>query len=401
MHPSEQDTNMPLSGIRVLDLTRIISGPYCTSILADMGAEVIKIETPGEGDPVRRQGVIRDGLSWYFANYNRNKKSVTLDLYSQEGKDILRSLIPRCDVIIENYRPGIMEKMGLGSDALKALRPDIIHCSINGFGTSGPYRDRPSFDFIAQAMSGFMSLNGAESDPPMRAAPPISDLIAGMNGALGVMAALLRRERTGRGDTISVSLLSSMIGLLSFHAANYFANGQLPARTGNDHGIVAPYGLFETADGQVAIAPSNDAMYEKFLDALELQELRTHPDFQANADRMLNRTSIKAIIEARTRQQATHYWIERLNRYGVPCGQVMNLQEVFADPQVADQEMAIDVPHPDGQQVRMLGFPVKFAEAPCRAYRASPELGGDTDDVLTGLGLSREYIDQLRQAGKV
>ncbi|CAM4314355.1 CaiB/BaiF CoA transferase family protein [Bordetella muralis] len=392
---------MPLSGIRVLDLTRIISGPYCTSILADMGAEVIKIETPGEGDPVRRQGVIRDGLSWYFANYNRNKKSVTLDLYSQEGKDILRSLIPRCDVIIENYRPGIMEKMGLGSDALKALRPDIIHCSINGFGTSGPYRDRPSFDFIAQAMSGFMSLNGAESDPPMRAAPPISDLIAGMNGALGVMAALLRRERTGRGDTVSVSLLSSMIGLLSFHAANYFANGQLPARTGNDHGIVAPYGLFETADGQVAIAPSNDAMYEKLLDALELQELRTHPDFQANADRMLNRTSIKAIIEARTRQQATHYWIERLNRYGVPCGHVMNLQEVFADPQVADQEMAIDVPHPDGQQVRMLGFPVKFTEAPCRAYRASPELGGDTDDVLTELGLAREYIAQLRQAGKI
>src|SRR5690606_31681227 len=231
-------------------------------------------------------------------------------------------------VIIENYRPGIMDKMGLGSDTLKALRPDIIHCSINGFGTTGPYRDRPSFDFIAQAMSGFMSLNGDESDPPMRAAPPISDLIAGMNGALGVMAALLRRDRTGRGDTISVSLLSSMIGLLSFHAANYFANGQLPARTGNDHGIVAPYGLFETADGQVAIAPSNDAMYEKLLDALELQELRTHPDFQANADRMLNRTSIKAIVEARTREQPTHYWIERLNRYGVPCGPVMNLREV-------------------------------------------------------------------------
>ena len=401
MNPSEQDTSMPLSGIRVLDLTRIISGPYCTSILADMGAEVIKIETPGEGDPVRHQGVIRDGLSWYFANYNRNKKSVTLDLYSQEGKDILRNLIPRCDVIIENYRPGIMEKMGLGRDALQALRPDIVHCSINGFGTSGPYRDRPSFDFIAQAMSGFMSLNGAESDPPMRAAPPISDLIAGMNGALGVMAALLRRERTGRGDSVSVSLLSSMIGLLSFHAANYFANGQLPARTGNDHGIVAPYGLFETADGQVAIAPSNDAMYEKFLDALELQELRTHPDFQANADRMLNRTSIKAIIEARTRQQSTDYWIERLNRYGVPCGQVKNLQEVFDDPQVADQQMAIDVPHPNGQQVRMLGFPVKFTEAPCRAYRASPELGSDTDDVLTELGLSRERIDQLRQDGKI
>jgi crotonobetainyl-CoA:carnitine CoA-transferase CaiB-like acyl-CoA transferase len=392
---------MPLSGIRILDLTRIISGPYCTSILADMGAEVIKIETPREGDPVRHQGVIRDGLSWYFANYNRNKKSVTLDLYSQEGKDILRQLIPSCDVVIENYRPGIMDKMGFGDEALKALRPDIIHCSINGFGTSGPYRDRPAFDFIAQAMSGFMSLNGGEDDPPMRAGPPISDLVAGMNGALGVLAALLRRERTGRGDSISVSLMSSMIGLLSFQAANYFASGELPPRTGNDHGIVAPYGLFETADGQVAIAPSNDAMYEKFLDALELQSLRTHPDFQANADRMLNRASIKAAIEARTRQESSRYWIERLNQYGVPCGQVLNLREVFDDPQVADQEMAIDVPHPDGQQVRMLGFPIKFAESPCRARTPAPALGGDTEAVLRELGLPASRIEELRAKGTV
>lgn len=392
---------MPLTGIRVLDLTRIISGPYCTSILADMGAEVIKIESPGGGDPVRAQGVIRDGLSWYFANYNRNKKSVTLDLYTEEGKSILRRLIPSCDVLVENYRPGIMEKMGFGDAALQALRPDLIHCSINGFGMSGPYRDRPAFDFIAQAMSGFMSLNGGENDPPMRAGPPVSDLVAGMNGALGVLAALLRRERTGRGDAISVSLMSSMIGLLSFQAANYFASGELPPRTGNDHGIVAPYGLFETADGQVAIAPSNDAMYEKFLDALELQSLRSHPEFRTNADRMRNRASIKAAIEARTRQQSSRYWIERLNQYGVPCGQVLNLREVFDDPQVADQEMAIDVPHPDGQQVRMLGFPIKFAQAPCRARSPAPPLGADTDEVLRGLGLPESRIHELRAAGAI
>lgn len=392
---------MPLTGIRVLDLTRIISGPYCTSILADMGAEVIKIESPGEGDPVRAQGVIRDGLSWYFANYNRNKKSVTLDLYTEEGKSILRRLIPSCDVLVENYRPGIMEKMGFADAALQALRPDLIHCSINGFGTSGPYRDRPAFDFIAQAMSGFMSLNGGENDPPIRAGPPVSDLVAGMNGALGVLAALLRRERTGRGDAISVSLMSSMIGLLSFQAANYFASGELPPRTGNDHGIVAPYGLFETADGQVAIAPSNDAMYEKFLDALELQSLRSHPEFRTNADRMRNRASIKAAIEARTRQQSSRYWIERLNQYGVPCGQVLNLREVFDDPQVADQEMAIDVPHPDGQQVRMLGFPIKFAQAPCRARSPAPPLGADTDEVLRGLGLPESRIQELRAAGAI
>ncbi|CAB3915206.1 CoA transferase [Achromobacter mucicolens] len=392
---------MPLSGFRILDLTRIISGPFCTSLLADMGAEVIKIETPGEGDPVRAQGVIRDGLSWYFANYNRNKKSVTLDLYSEEGKAVLRRLIAECDVIVENYRPGVMQKMGLGDEALKALKPDIIHCSINGFGTTGPYRDRPAFDFIAQAMSGFMSLNGAESQPPMRAGPPISDLVAGMNGALGIVAALLRRERTGQGDSVSVSLLGSMIGLLSFQASNYFADGRLPARTGNDHGIASPYGLFETADGQVAIAPSNDVVYHKLLDALELSELRADPRFATNADRMRNRGAITEAIQARTRQHTSAHWIERLNRFGVPCGQVLNLQEVFQDPQVQDQRMAIDVPHGGHGDVRMLGFPIKFAQAEARPVQPAPALGADTRDVLLRFGFAQDDILGLQERGVI
>ncbi|WP_373981148.1 CoA transferase [Achromobacter sp. JD417] len=392
---------MPLSGFRILDLTRIISGPFCTSLLADMGAEVIKIETPGEGDPVRAQGVIRDGLSWYFANYNRNKKSVTLDLYSEEGKAVLRRLIAECDVIVENYRPGVMQKMGLGDEALKALKPDIIHCSINGFGTTGPYRDRPAFDFIAQAMSGFMSLNGAESQPPMRAGPPISDLVAGMNGALGIVAALLRRERTGQGDSVSVSLLGSMIGLLSFQASNYFADGRLPARTGNDHGIASPYGLFETADGQVAIAPSNDVVYHKLLDALELAELRADPRFATNADRMRNRGAITEAIQTRTRQHTSAHWIERLNRFGVPCGQVLNLQEVFEDPQVQDQRMAIDVPHGDHGDVRMLGFPIKFAQAEARPVQPAPALGADTRDVLLQFGFAQDDIIGLQERGVI
>ncbi len=392
---------MPLSGFRILDLTRIISGPFCTSLLADMGAEVIKIETPGEGDPVRAQGVIRDGLSWYFANYNRNKKSVTLDLYSEEGKAVLRRLIAECDVIVENYRPGVMQKMGLGDEALKALKPDIIHCSINGFGTTGPYRDRPAFDFIAQAMSGFMSLNGAESQPPMRAGPPISDLVAGMNGALGIVAALLRRERTGQGDSVSVSLLGSMIGLLSFQASNYFADGRLPARTGNDHGIASPYGLFETADGQVAIAPSNDVVYHKLLDALELSELRADPRFATNADRMRNRGAITEAIQTRTRQHTSAHWIERLNRFGVPCGQVLNLQEVFEDPQVQEQRMAIDVPHGGHGDVRMLGFPIKFAQAEARPVQPAPALGADTRDVLLRFGFAQDDILGLQERGVI
>jgi crotonobetainyl-CoA:carnitine CoA-transferase CaiB-like acyl-CoA transferase len=392
---------MPLSGFRILDLTRIISGPFCTSLLADMGAEVIKIEAPGEGDPVRAQGVIRNGLSWYFANYNRNKKSVTLDLYSEEGKAVLRRLIAECDVVVENYRPGVMQKMGLGDEALKVLKPDIIHCSINGFGTTGPYRDRPAFDFIAQAMSGFMSLNGAEHQPPLRAGPPISDLVAGMNGALGIVAALLRRERSGQGDSVSVSLLGSMIGLLSFQASNYFADGRLPARTGNDHGIASPYGLFETADGQVAIAPSNDVVYHKLLDALELAELRADPRFATNADRMRNRGAITEAIQARTRQHTSAHWIERLNRFGVPCGQVLNLREVFDDPQVQEQRMAIDVPHGERGDVRMLGFPIKFAQAEPKPVAPAPALGADTEEVLLRFGLAREDIRGLQERGVI
>lgn len=398
---SSASTDMPLSNIRVLDLTRIISGPFCSALLADMGAEVIKVEPREVGDPVRKQGELRDGLSWYFANYNRNKKSITLDMYSQAGKDVLARLIPTCDVIVENFRPDIMEKMGFGPARLKELKPDIVHCSINGFGTSGPYRDRPAFDFIAQAMSGFMSLNGEADGPPLRAGPPISDLTAGLYGALAVTAALLRRERTGAGDSISVSLLNSMVSLLSFQAVNYFASGKLPPRTGNDHGIASPYGMFRTRDGQVAIAPSNDTFYFKVLDALDLQHLREHPDFATNALRFQNRAAIKVLLEARTLQETSEYWIERLNRWGVPCGSVLSLDQVFDDPQVQDQEMAIDVPHPGHGTVTMLGFPIKFAEAPCAIQRPAPELGADTEDVLAGVGYSVDEIARLREASTI
>ena len=390
---------MPLSGIRVLDLTRIISGPYCTALLADLGAEVLKIESPDSGDPVREQGVIRDGFSWYFANYNRNKKSVAIDLYQQEGKDVLAQLISTCDVVVENYRPGVMEKMGFGPDRLKALRPDIVHCSINGFGNSGPYRERPAFDFVAQAMSGFMSLNGTEDGPPLRAAPPISDLVAGLHGALGITAALLQRGRTGKGESINVSLLSSMISMLSFHASNFLASGVVEARTGNDHGIVAPYGLFRTLDGQVAIAPSNDTVYYKLLEATGLGHVKDMPDYDTNAKRMARRDAIKRIVEERTQTQTSEYWIRRLNEHGVPCGPVLGLADVFNDPQVQDQEMVVSVEQPGHGQVRMLGFPIKFEEHPLQSAQPAPELGENTVAVLLSMGLGEPEIKRLQQAG--
>src|SRR4051812_26816223 len=218
-------------------------------MLADMGAEVIKVETPGVGDPLRQQGAIKSGLSWYFAAFNRNKRSLSLNLRSEEGKAVLARLIAESDVLVENYRPGVLAAMGFGEARLKALKPDLVYCNISGFGITGPYRDRPSFDFIAQAMSGLMAVTGEADGAPLRAGPPIADLVAGIYGALGVCAALVRCGRTGRGDTVGTSLNNGMVSLLAFLAANYFATGEVPPRTGNDHAIVAPYGLFRTSDG--------------------------------------------------------------------------------------------------------------------------------------------------------
>ncbi len=392
---------MPLSGLRVIDLTRILAGPFCSMLLGDMGAEVIKIETPGEGDPVRRQGVIRDGLSWYFAGANRNKRSLTLNLRHEEGLEVLAKLIAGSDVLVENFRPGVLSRIGFGKERLDLLNPDLVCCHITGFGDSGPYRDRPSFDFIAQAMSGFMSVTGEPDGPPLRAGPPIGDLVAGLYAALGVCAALVRRGRTGRGDTIGSSLNNAMISMLGFLAANCLATGEQPARTGNDHAIVSPYGMFRTADGEVAIAPSSEVVYYRLLDAIGVPELRNHPQFRSNDDRVRNRQAMSAAIEQRLETAGTEYWIEKLNAAGVPCDRVMTLPEVFADPQTRDQEMVVAAEHPGHGAVEMLGFPIKFGEAPCRIRCPAPDLGADTDAVLHELGYSTEEIAGLRGKGAV
>ena len=392
---------MPLSGIRVVDLTRILAGPFCTMMLADMGAEILKIETPGQGDPLRGQGVIRDGLSWYFAGFNRNKRSLSLNLRSDDGKAVLARLIAGSDVLVENYRPGVLEAMGFGEARLRELRPDLVYANISGFGTTGPYRDRPAFDFIAQAMSGFMTVTGPEGGEPMRAGPPIADLVAGLQGALGICAALVRRGRTGSGDTVGASLNNGLISLLAYLAANHLATGAEPRRTGNDHPIVSPYGMFRTADGEVALAPSQEQSYQRLVDALGMPELRRDPRFLTNDLRVVHRAAINEAIEARLRTAATAYWIEKLNAAGIPCGRVLGLGEVFSDPQVLDQEMVLSQQHPGHGTVKMLGFPIKFAEAPCSLRRPAPEVGADTEAVLQEFGYSGDDIATLRSAGTV
>ena len=387
---------MQLEGIRVIDLTRILSGPFCTMFLADMGAEVIKIEGPNDGDPIRRQGEASQGFSLYFASFNRNKRSITLNLRDPEGKRILTELIATADVVVNNYRPGVMDKMGFGREALSRIKPDVVSCNVTGFGLDGPYVDRPSFDFIAQAMSGFMSVNGEPDGAPMRAAPPISDLIAGAYAAMGILAALVRRSRTGKGEEVTTALTDSLTSMMAFLATNYFATGKLPVRTGNDHALASPYGLFEASNGQVAIAPSNDTFYFKLLSVLGLDHLRERPELANNDLRFANRKLINAEINAVTRTNTIEHWINVINEAGIPCGRVMNVKEVFDDPQTQHQQMRITIDHPRHGPLDVLGFPIKFSDEPCIVHRPPPDLGADSEAVLNELGYSVEQIQDLR-----
>ena len=390
----------PLAGVRVVDLTRVLAGPFSTMLLADLGAEVVKVETPA-GDPIRGQGGMRDGFSWYFAGYNRNKRSVKLDMRSAEGMAVLRDLVATADVLVENFRPGVMAKMGLTEEVLSQLKPDLVVCSISGYGQSGPYKDRPSFDFVAQAMSGFMSSTGYPDREPLRAGPPVSDLVAGLYGALAVAAALRRREVTGEGERIDVALVDSILSFASYFASSYLATGEEMGRTGNDHPVVAPYGVFRARDGDVAIAPSNDRIYARLVEALGLAEALAGPDFATNAARVANRAKVNAIVDARIGTETRDHWIDVLNAAGVPCGRVLTYPEVFEDPQTLAREMVCEVDHPGRGPVRMLGFPMKLAEAPCAMRAPAPELGADTEDVLRALGYDAQRIAALRGSGVI
>jgi CoA:oxalate CoA-transferase len=389
---------MQLSGVRVLDLTRVLSGPFCTALLGDLGADVLKVEAP-EGDSVRGQGAIRDGLSWYFAQFNRNKRSLRLDLRKPEGREILTQLIGQSDVLVQNFRPGVLARMGFPAKRLHELRPSLVVCSINGFGSQGPYKDRPAFDFIAQAMSGFMSVNGTRDGEPLRSGLPISDLVAGLYAALAITASVLRAKETGKGEIAEVSLTNGMVSMLSYIATNYFATGVTPPRSGNDHPIAAPYGLFPTRDGQIALAPPDDMFFGRLMDVLGCPELKGDPLYSSQTARVANRERINAIVGGKLAMNTTDYWVETLNAAGVPSGPVHAVAEVFEDPQILAQNMVMDVEHPGHGLVRMLGFPMKFAESPCEVRRPAPGLGEHSDEILTELGFSPDQRRLFREMG--
>lgn len=391
---------MSFQGVRVADLTRVISGPFCSALLADLGADVIKIEPKGQGDPVREQGVMVGDMSSYFANYNRNKRSIALDLYLPEGKDVLADLLAGVDVLVENFRPDVLGKMGFPPERLKAINPSLIHCNINGFGADGPYADRPAFDFIVQAMSGFMSCNGREEDPPMRSGVPIADLVCGLYAALGIAAALHDKHRRPAGSTVSVSMLASLMNMLSFHATNYLNSGVAAPRTGNDHALVAPYGLFATADGEIAIAPSNEAVYMKLIKALELERLLSDPGFASNEMRMARRPEINAIIETRTRTAPSAHWIEMLNKAGIPCGPVYGIDRAFDDPQVRSQDIVVET-RPGDQPLLILGLPIRYSGTEEMPRLPPPRLGEHTEMVLREIGYGEGQITALRTKGVI
>ncbi|WP_428486330.1 CaiB/BaiF CoA transferase family protein [Rhodopila sp.] len=365
-----------------------------------MARRIIKVEAP-EGDPVRRQGAIKNGLSWYFAQFNRNKRSIRLDLRKPEARDVLARLIERSDVLVENFRPGVLARMGFTEARLKELRPPLVICSINGFGSTGPYRDRPAFDFIAQAMSGFMSVNGGPDDPPLRSGLPISDLIAGLYAALSITASVLHARQTGQGQRTEVSLTNGMVSLLAYIATNYFATGAAPARSGNDHPIAAPYGLFPTRDGQIALAPADDAFFRRLADALNEPGLKTDPLYATQDARVANRARINAIVGGRLAANTSAFWVETLNAAGVPCGPVHSVADVFQDPQIIAQHMVLDVPHPVHGLIQMLGFPMKFSATPCQVRSAAPALGEHSEAILAELEFSPAERNALRLGGVI
>jgi CoA:oxalate CoA-transferase len=386
---------MPLSGITVVDLTRVVSGPFCTMMLADFGADVIKIEAPG-GDPSRVTGIFNGGENPYFVNLNRNKRAITLDLKADEGKQILRGMIARADVVVENFRPGVMDRLGLGYEELQRINSKIVYAAISGFGKTGPYTDRPAFDFIAQAMSGLMSLNGSEDMEPLRVGIPISDTIAGLYLAFGILAALRERDRTGHGQEIQCAMVDGLISMFTFASGAYFATGQLPPRNGNDHMVVSPYGVFQASDGPLAIAPSTEKNWLQLCHALGCDDLPGDPRFETAEKRRQNRTVINRIVSAVIQTKSRVQWIAILNQAGVPCGPVNNLAQAFSDPQVRHQEMVIESLQPEGP-VKMPGFPLKLSHTPARLRCPAPQPGQHSVDVLKQLGYGGPEINRLIQ----
>jgi formyl-CoA transferase/CoA:oxalate CoA-transferase len=390
-------------GVRVLDLSRMLAGPYGSMLLADLGAEVIKIEDPGGGDPMRTMGPpFLEEESAYFLSINRNKKSVALDLERPEGREVFLDLCRVADVVWENFRPGVMARLGCAPETLRAANPRLIVCSISAFGQEGPYRNWPAFDLALQAMGGGMSITGEEGRPPARMGLPMGDLAGGMFGALAVAGALFRRTQTGEGTHFDLSLLDCQVSLLTYIAQYFWADGRIPGRVGSGHASVVPYQAFGTRDGFLVVAVFNDKFWSGFCRAIERPELIADPRFDSNVARVANRGALVPLLEAILPGRTTAEWLGRLQKEGVPAAPIQRVDEVLRDPQVLQREMVVDLEHPKLGTLKTLGTPIRAAGGPAFHPAPPPALGEHTEAVLGGLlGYPAGRIVALRRAGAI
>jgi crotonobetainyl-CoA:carnitine CoA-transferase CaiB-like acyl-CoA transferase len=394
--------DQPLKGIRVLDLTRVLAGPYCAMLLADMGAEVIKVEEPGKGDDTRGWPPFAGGESTYFMSVNRNKKSVTLNLKAPEGREILERLAKKSDVLLENFRTGTMEKLGLGYATLAKLNPKLVYCAISGFGESGPESHRGGYDLIVQAESGVMDLTGFPDGPPVKVGNSIADLVAGMSGAHGVTLALLARARTKRGQKVEIAMLDVMASLLTYQAGMYLNGGRRPARRGNEHPSIVPYEVFKASDAYLALGVANNSLWERCCAALERPDLAKDARFATEASRVEHRATLVPLLNKILATRSAGDWMKRLESVGVPAGRIRTVPEVCESEHLKARGMVVALPHAKAGTVRMMGVPIRLHGTPGKARSAAPVLGADTDGVLTRvLGLRRVDVTRLRAAGVV
>jgi len=394
----------PLSDLTVLDLSRVLAGPYCSMMLGDLGADVIKVERPELGDDTRHwDPPSAGGEAAYYLCVNRNKRSLTVNLKEAEGREIIRELARKSDILIENYKVGTLDKMGLGYEEIKKINPGIIYCSITGFGQNGPYKDKPGYDFMIQGMGGIMSFTGDPEGPPMKVGVAIVDITAGLFASSAILAALRHREKTGVGQFIDIALLDSVVAWLANVGSNYLISGQLPRRFGNAHPNIVPYEPFMAGDGvYIALAVGNDPQWRKLCKLAGIEELAEDPRFATNAARVNHREDLIPIIQKKMLDRPAEEWLQVLDENKIPCGPINTLDKVFSDPQVLAREMVADVPHPTAESFKMVASPMKFTETPCEITRHPPLLGEHTDEILKEmLDFSEERIASLKASGTI
>lgn len=392
----------PLDGIRVIDLTRILSGPYCTMTLADMGAEVIKVEPPA-GDDTRQWGPpFVDTESAYFLSVNRNKKSIVINLKEEKGKELLLTMIENADVVVENFRPGTLKRLGIGYDVLKERNKGIILASISGFGQTGPYTKKPGYDVIAQGMGGLTSVTGMPGEPPVKAGFSLADIGTGMWAGYGILTALFHRERTGEGQWVDASLLDTMISWQTYLAGNFFASGENPKPMGGAHPNIVPYQLFESSDGYFNIAVGNDNLWVKFCSALGDEYLINNLKYTTNADRVQHRDELVTYLQNIFYSKTSKEWVEFFEGVGIPCGPVLRFNEIYEDPHVLAREQLIEIDHPTAGKIKMTGMPFVLSDTPGSVEMPPPLLGENTREILTQIvGLSDLEVDELEKNGVV